>query len=66
MPGALAVGGTLLDTKDLVAVQLNSLDHPFFDDTPEIYTVPLPAKGRLPISQASSCFTQTECVDSKH
>eukprot|EP00957_Ditylum_brightwellii_P182181 13880098-Ditylum_brightwellii.AAC.2 len=35
MPGALAIGGTLLKAKDLPTVSINEADHPFFDELPK-------------------------------
>ena len=46
MPGALAIGGQPLAETDLPALTLNTSDHPFFDEPPQLFQVPLPFKGR--------------------
>eukprot|EP00957_Ditylum_brightwellii_P085993 6542282-Ditylum_brightwellii.AAC.1 len=56
MPGVLAFDGTPLAAKDLVAIELNNLDHPLFDDIPDMYTDFLPAKGQYMSIDISECF----------
>ena len=59
MSGALVIGSNPLVSLDLVPVELNTSNQPFFEDTPKIPIVPLLAKGcsmGTEISKCSHCF----------
>eukprot|EP00957_Ditylum_brightwellii_P142646 10868464-Ditylum_brightwellii.AAC.2 len=55
MPGALAIGGTLLKANDLPTVSINTADHPFFDEPPKHFNIPLPPKGRALSIEVCEC-----------
>eukprot|EP00957_Ditylum_brightwellii_P110968 8462901-Ditylum_brightwellii.AAC.1 len=46
MAGALSIGGTAVKADDLPLGEINTSDHPFSDDVPVKFTIPLPPKGR--------------------
>eukprot|EP00957_Ditylum_brightwellii_P176912 13475773-Ditylum_brightwellii.AAC.1 len=47
MSGALSIRGTAIKADDLSLIEINTSDHPFFDNIPVKFTIPLPPKGRV-------------------
>eukprot|EP00957_Ditylum_brightwellii_P019161 1444306-Ditylum_brightwellii.AAC.1 len=59
MPGALAIGGKSVATSNLPSLTINTSDHPYFNEPPNLFQVPLPQKGcalGLEISECDYCL----------
>ena len=55
MPGALAIGGNPVTTSHLPLLTINTSDHPYFNEPPKLFQVPLPQKGRALGLEISEC-----------
>eukprot|EP00957_Ditylum_brightwellii_P200839 15309227-Ditylum_brightwellii.AAC.2 len=55
MPGALAIGGKLVATSNLSSLAINTSGHPYFNEPPKPFQVPLPQRGQALGLEISEC-----------
>ena len=52
---ALAIGGKLIATSNLLSLTINTSDHLYFNEPPKHFQVPLPQKGHALGLEISEC-----------
>eukprot|EP00957_Ditylum_brightwellii_P137755 10501618-Ditylum_brightwellii.AAC.1 len=45
MPGGVTIGGKPVATSNLPSLTINTSYHPYFNELPKLFQVPLPQKG---------------------
>eukprot|EP00957_Ditylum_brightwellii_P166661 12687597-Ditylum_brightwellii.AAC.1 len=55
MTGTLAIGVTSLKDKVLPLMELDTADHPFFEEQPKLFTIPIPPKRRALDVEIAEC-----------
>eukprot|EP00957_Ditylum_brightwellii_P159676 12153819-Ditylum_brightwellii.AAC.1 len=55
MPGTLAIGGKPLKANDMPSVSINTTNHPFLDEPPKHFHIPISPKDRALGIEVGNC-----------